>query len=96
MPKWKIDDVNADMPSGAAGSDSWTCDELWDLCETSKKILLLLLDAAAMGKLLTFWEDTRVATIPKPDSLEKRPLTIFSNISADPLLARNVRRVKTC
>ena len=76
--RWSAESILQFLPKGAAGLDGQSVEWLHHLHSDSLDRLALLFDAADDGHLPWHWRVAKVALIPKPDSDERRPLTILS------------------
>jgi hypothetical protein len=78
LPEWSRNLILMYMPKGAPGLDGWWGDALQQASDDSLDALVDLLSAADAGHFPQFWAEARVVGIPKPGTMERRPLTILS------------------
>ena len=78
MDKWAIAHIFEFLPSGGPGPDGITPEDLSKLDEDSLGALVDLFNEADNGRFPQFWTQARATLIPKPDSTDRRPITILS------------------
>lgn len=66
------------LADGAPGLDGWQGEHIRALDSVSMWCLCQLLNQADAGHLPRFWREARLVAIPKPESIDRRPLTVMS------------------
>ena len=78
LGEWTPSSVLEHLPSGGPGPDGISTDDIQNLNDDGLNALVMLLTLADEGRLPTFWTQARTTLIPKPDSADRRPITVMS------------------